>query len=187
MTTDGSLRRSLDRLAEVSTELNAASNELKERIAAMNDAIAATKVGLEVWLDERLAEKPKRTEIPGGPQSCRPKETPEGLTIAWEDVTSWHEFGWAVSDKRWCLSTRHVTEYRKYLDQLEQEIVETERSSATPLDGMARHIRILAIPLIPKLVAALTKEATRLMQAIRDLDALSANAAAGASTATGNK
>ena len=126
--------------------LNAASDEINQIIASVEQQIVESNVGLECW--QALSE------------SSPSEYWNEGRRIVQHTET---QLGFAKLTEGWKLAIRDVV---KETDGDEDETVNVERRDPTPLFRASRELRIEALERMPALIAGLKSRADMAIQAI---------------------
>lgn len=145
-------------LEPLSKRLNAATDQLNQSLQIIQDKLNALGVGVEVWLEgDSLAESEWR-DILGD------FEEPSGRREFDAD-----ELGYARLGDQWALVVRR----RRYVEGNPQGLVgaldayeDAPMTDRKPLLRAARHLRIAAVDLIPKLIDAIKDQAQNALDRI---------------------
>jgi hypothetical protein len=147
--------KSIQNLAQLAEKLNQTSDLVTKQLEAFEAELQSTKLGIQVWLTERLNESP---------QPCETIEDND-LTYRVLGTRRWDAIGWSRIGDRWRLIHKVVTENRVWIEELEEESRHQRDSEPQPLVNAPRIVRFQAISLLPKLVTTLEKEANRYLNA----------------------
>jgi hypothetical protein len=132
-----SLNESVRRLEDLASKLNEATDKLNEQIEAFEERLSATRIGLELWLND------------------------ESDRIAADALGDWDDgyyvVGWAKIGDAWHLAVRR---WRWNND----EGAMTAPTTPQLLTNAPRHVRMRALPLVLYIVERLGNEAERWLE-----------------------
>ena len=148
-------------LAPLSQRLNAATDELNQVLGAIQDKLNALQLGVEAYLSTPLSCRITEWDRTGEERTSE-ERTSEELELGYAR----HGDGWAfvVRMVRYGQTRgydRNGNAEWQYIDPVLPVVVDTK-----PLLKAARHVRVAAVPLIPKLVEQLKAEAAKVIDAV---------------------
>jgi hypothetical protein len=136
-------------LEPLSKRLNAASNELNQTLQTIQDRLNALGIGLEVWVSVHpLAESDYRDVLDDNSEPTRFREFVR------------QELGYGRLGDGWALlvRSRRYVEGPNEFNVKDTEVYEDD-TDPRPLLKASRELRVAAVPLLPKLVEAIEREA----------------------------
>lgn len=142
----GNLSQFLSRLEEVAEELNQESDTLSQIIATVEERLAASNIGVTVWLASSPLSQWSGSDHQTG-----------------DDIDSVVELGYTKFGKDWRLALR---------TEVSKDEGETWKTySVNALQNASRDLRIKALEELPQLLERLTEEASASVKTIRSAKA----------------
>lgn len=148
----------LSELSDLSKKLNENSDKANAIILTLNKTLAAMKFGLEVWLENPALEYGDFQNVISGQIDKLPRQRLVTY-LGYCNVVD----GWQLATKRGWL----VEDWDKDAGETFTEFTDVEYQ---PLLRMARHIRVKALSLVPRLLDELKREGESLLESIAEAE-----------------